>query len=486
MEQIFVSSVQKELQNQRIAIRDYVHKDDLLRQFFRVFLFEDLPPADQRADDVYLEEVSRSSIYVGIFGNEYGWQDDEGLSPTEKEFNQASLLKKRRLIFINGDTDKNRHPKMKALIKRAGDQVIRRRFRDKEQLERLLYGSLIQYLQDQGFIATADFDATPCTEATLKNISLSKLKWFIKTARTEHKFPLSVNTSPKNALAHLNLIARDNPAKGAVLLFCKKPKQFIYSADLVCLHYPGTEIQKPILSQQVYNGTLFEQVDNAVAFVMDRITRSVQPGNDKPESNVEYEIPYPAVREAIVNAVAHRNYGSNSSVQVTVFADRIEVWNPGGLPENLTVDQLREPHPSIPRNRLLCEPLYLARYIERAGTGTIDMIRVCKNAGLPEPEFCNMGERFVTVLWRNWLTDEVIVKLGLNEREKEAITYVKNHGRITNKEYQELTGVTDRTALREFKKLMEKGVFEKVGKTGRSTYYILKQQTRHKPDKPDR
>lgn len=83
MEQIFVSSVQKELQAERFAVRDFVHENDLLRQFFRVFLFENLPPADPRADEVYLEEVKNSAIYVGIFGNEYGREDDSGLSPTE-------------------------------------------------------------------------------------------------------------------------------------------------------------------------------------------------------------------------------------------------------------------------------------------------------------------------------------------------------------------------------------------------------------------
>ena len=75
MEQLFVSSVQKELQPERSAVRDFVHSNDLLWQFFRVFLFEDLPPADRSADDVYLDEVAKSAIYVGIFSNEYGGED---------------------------------------------------------------------------------------------------------------------------------------------------------------------------------------------------------------------------------------------------------------------------------------------------------------------------------------------------------------------------------------------------------------------------
>ena len=174
MEQLFISSVQKELQEERFAVRDFIHGNDLLRQFFRAFLFEDLPPVDRQADDVYLEAVSKSTIYVGLLGKAYGLEDDNGLSPTEKEFDLATRKRKRRLIFVKGRTDNDRHPKMKALIRRAGDAVVRRRFENTDELLRLLYGSLIQYLQDRGLVAAKDFDAAPCRRATLKDISSKK------------------------------------------------------------------------------------------------------------------------------------------------------------------------------------------------------------------------------------------------------------------------------------------------------------------------
>ena len=473
MEQIFVSSVQKELQADRYAVRDFVHDNELLGQFFRVFLFEDLPPTDRRADEVYLDEVAKSQVYVGLFGNEYGWEDDDGLSPTEKEFNFAAKQRKRRFIFVRGYDDKNRHPKMKKLIRKAGDEVVRRRYADTDEMLRLLYGSLIRYLQDQGVITTADFDASPCPGVTLKDISIKKLRWFLEKAREERGYALSADTPRKKALAHLNLLVKSVPTKGAVLLFGNAPERHIPSAEITCLHFHGTEIEKPIPSQQVYHGTLFELVDQAVDFVMARIARAVEPSSASPESRVRYEVPYRAVREAIVNAVAHRNYASRSGVQVMVFADRIEVWNPGGLPEDLTVEQLHGPHPSVPRNRLLCEPLFLAHYIERAGTGTLDMIRLCAEAGLPEPEFLNEGERFRLIIWRDWLTDEVLMGLNLNQRQLQAVTYVKTNGRISNRDYRELTGTIIRTATRDLEDLVARGVFIKVGITGRSTHYVL-------------
>lgn len=83
-----------------------------------------------------------------------------------------------------------------------------------------------------------------------------------------------------------------------------------------------------------------------------------------------------------------------------LFSDRLEVWNPGELPPPLTFESLHVPHPSIPRNPLLAEPLFLTRYIERAGTGTLDMAKLCTEAGLPKPEFRESAGQFIPVLWR--------------------------------------------------------------------------------------
>jgi len=108
-----------------------------------------------------------------------------------------------------------------------------------------------------------------------------------------------------------------------------------------------------------------------------------------------------------VNAVAHRDYTSNGSVQVMLFADRLEIWNPGTLPASLTIEKLRHPHGSVPHNPLLAEPLYLTKYIERMGTGTGDMIHQCQEIGLPEPQF-SISDGFVTTIWRKPYRDNAI------------------------------------------------------------------------------
>lgn len=166
------------------------------------------------------------------------------------------------------------------------------------------------------------------------------------------------------------------------------------------MHFHGTEVRKPIPSYQIYKGTVFELVDQAVDFVMSKIARRVGTRALSPQAPVDYELPREVVAEAIVNAVTHRDYSSNASVQVMLFTDRLEVWNPGELPPSLTLGDLRVPHASIPRNPLIAEPMFLARYAEKAGSGILDMIARCREAKLPTPEFRQSGGQFIQSLGR--------------------------------------------------------------------------------------
>ncbi len=473
---IFLSSVQKEFQEERRAIRDFIRGDPLLRRFFDVFLFEDLPATDRRADDVYLKEVEHSKVYVGLFGKEYGNEDGEGVSPTEREFNCATVKGKTRLIFVKGTDDKSRHPKMLKLIRKADSQLIRRRFNEIPDLTAALYASLVEYLDHSGKLRKLPFDASAGDRATMEDISEEKLRWFLGTARRERNYVLSEKTPREKALKHMNLLDRNHPTHAALLLFGKEPQRFIMTSEVKCLHFHGTEVRKPVPSYQIFKGTVFDLVDQSVDFVMSKIARSVGTREHGPQAPVSYELPEEAVTEGIVNAIAHRDYTSNASVQVMLFADRLEIWNPGELPPSLTPELLRLPHASIPHNPLIAEPLYLVRYIEKAGTGTLDMIARCRDADLPEPGFEQRAGQWVVTLWRDWLTEKVIVELDINERQRKAITFAKQNGRITNKEYQQLTGVTDRTALREFRELLDKGIIEKIGTTGRGTHYVISQK----------
>ena len=153
-----------------------------------------------------------------------------------------------------------------------------------------------------------------------------------------------------DVLTHLNLLREDQPSMAALLLFGRDPQRFIPAAELRCMHFHGTEVQRPAPSYQVFKGNLFDQVDRGADFALSVLNRRVGTRELGAQAPVSYEIPPDAVREAIVNAVAHRDYTSAAAVQVSVFVDRVEVWNPGALPPELTPARLREPHGSVARN----------------------------------------------------------------------------------------------------------------------------------------
>ena len=127
-------------------------------------------------------------------------------------------------------------------------------------------------------------------------------------------------------------------------------------------------------------------------------------------------------KEAVVNAVVHRDYADNASVQIMLFANRLEIRNPGRLPPPLTLEKLRTAHSSVPGNPLLAESLYLAEYIERMGTGTLDMIRRCAEAGLPEPEFA-VADGFVATTQR-----AAPATSGAPSKQRGAESHGQSHG----------------------------------------------------------
>ena len=198
----------------------------------------------------------------------------------------------------------------------------------------------------------------------------------------------------------------------------------------------------------------------AMEFVMSRLARSVGTRAASASAPVKYEMPMEAVREIIVNAVAHRDYTSNAAVQVSVFSDRIEVWNPGSLPRGLRPDDLAKPHSSEPANPLIARPLYLAHYIESLGTGTLDVIRRCRESGLPLPQFEQRGNQFVVTLWRDWLTAEVLAGMGLNDRQMAAIPFLRAHRAISSADYQLITSAQRRTAARDLESLVAKSLLK--------------------------
>ena len=471
---IFISSVQSEFKTLRHDLKAFLLGDAFLRRFVsEVFLFEDLPASDQRADHIYLAEVERCDLFLGVLGYDYGSEDAQGISPTEHEYLHATKHRKTRLIYVWGTDEARRTPKMKSLIRRASAELVRRRVEDTNALNSEVYASLVDHLDRRGSLRTPPFDTSACDAATFADLSRKRIGWFLETARRERGFPLKPGTTTEALLKHLNLLDGRRPTNSAILLFGGNPQRFHRPAETKCVSCHGTEYRRPFASQQIYGGDLFEQADQARDFVLAKLNRAVGTRATSITAPATYELPPDAVGEAIVNAIAHRDYHSHASVEVRLFADRLEVWNPGALPGNLTLADLSTDHPSIPANPLIAESLYLARYIEKAGSGTQRMIELCRAAGLPAPGFELRSGSFVLTLWRDWLTDEVLAEFDLSQRQREAVLAAKSRGRLLVPDYREMFGISKPTASRDLDRLVQLGIFIRVGTTGRGTYYTL-------------
>lgn len=403
MKRIFISSVQKEFAVARRHLKRYISKDPALKCVFDTFVFEeDVIASDRRADEVYISEIGKSDIYLGLIGNEYGYEDSEGVSPTEREYDEATRLGLSRLIFVLGRDDGARDAKEAAFLKKISAEQIRSKCDNIDELLLEIYASLHGLLMSQGVFQFQPFDASICHGATLDDIDEEKVEWFVDRARRLRNADIEDGMPTQSVLKHLKLLSDKDGSltNAAILLFGKNPQRFHISSEVKCVQWYGTERHKPMLSYQIYKGSLFDMADEAVAFVLSKLNLHVGTRESGAQVEREYEIPASAVAEAIINAIAHRDYSSSGSVQVELYADRLVVRNPGKINPALTKAELFMDHSSYPNNCLIADQLYQTKHIEKFGTGLTDLIHDCQNAGLKNPEIDDSHSEFVITIWR--------------------------------------------------------------------------------------
>ena len=339
--------------------------------------------------------------------------------------------------------------------KRVGKSTLRM---SKDEYERLI----LEKHKDKLY-----FDSQICKEATLGDIDNIKVKRFLERASFERRLDINPDINPKETLGKLNLIKKDKLTNAAILLFGKNPQKFFLQAETRCARFKGTEPLE-FIDMKVFGGNIIDQREDALEFVKEHIKLHAEiKGTERIE---RWEYPIEAIREAITNAICHRNYKISSNVQIRVFDDRIEIWGCGPLPEPLTVEDLRKKHDSVLRNPLIGKCFFLIKYIEQWGTGTNRIIEWCQNYRLPEPAFEEIGGSFIVTI-RKYKISEEIMK-GLSEEEKIIMNYLKTENKINRKMGMQLLGVSKSTLLRIFKSLEKKGLIKKEGK-GKNIYYML-------------
>ena len=217
---IFISSVQREFAKERKALAEMIRKDMLLGTFFEVFLFEETTAQSRSAQSVYLDEVRNSDIYLGLFGSEYGFEDADGISPTEREYDLATECGKSRLAFVKRTSTHLRAPKERALIAKVERDVTRKSFSSLAMLKKMVYESLFRYLKDRDVVNVRPFDESYSLGVKIEDLDQESIAAFVRMVRTAGKVTFAPGISTTEILSRLG--AFDSPT-GRLLMrrrFC--------------------------------------------------------------------------------------------------------------------------------------------------------------------------------------------------------------------------------------------------------------------------
>ena len=314
------------------------------------------------------------------------------------------------------------------------------------------------------------WDGVPVPNVTIEDLKTETFDFFRKKGIKSNRLNDDVLTdSNELLLANLKLTDGKYLKRAALLLFHPDPEKFVTNAYIKIGYF---ESDSDLRYQDEIHGNLFEQVEKTMDLLFTKYIKAMisYDGIYRVET---FEYPKEAIREALHNAVAHKDYTGATPIQISVYNDKIMIWNYGRLPENWTIDTLQKKHSSVPHNPDISNAFFRIGYIEAWGRGIRKMNEQCAAAGLPQPLYYYESSGFWVVFRKNTLNEEDLRAKGLNERQIKAVLYVKEKGQITNKEYQVINETNRRTALRDLDDLCKQGILERMGEL-KSTYYTIK------------
>jgi ATP-dependent DNA helicase RecG len=503
---VFVSSVQKELEAERVAIASLITTDPFLMQHCEPVLWEKEPAPARPADKPYLECLRSCQIYILLIFNDYG-QLDGDVSATHHEYRLAQKLKLPTLVFLKGADDARKDTTRDFINEIKQHKHTYKRFIDREDLKPELRRGLLNLLKTEfKFEPSADesaggreqieasstFESKPLPGVPWSSLDSKQVSGFgslVAAGSASHGFQDSVCPS----MHARGLLWRDT-AKGefyataaGLLVFGQSPADYFPQVVLLADAYAGTKVSGKPRGQLNINAPLAVAIESALQFV-DKHT--FHPTRVVGINNVALdEYPQRALREALVNAVAHRNYEDASrKIMVEVFTDRVVISSPGYPPAPLTLAKLRRGnYRPCSRNPVIAQTLATFKLMEQRGSGFARMRDAMLNHGLDAPTFTEQDGYFVvTFPGPDGNYDRLKVSAGaaglitpavesqLNERQKKIMIEVQKTGFVTSGWCRRNLDVVYDTIRRDLIALVQLGLIKSQGR-GRNARYVIKQ-----------
>ncbi len=509
---IFVSSVQKELENERIAVTELVSSDPFLNRNITPILFEQLPASAKSAEVTYLEALRSCNMYIGIIGFQYGRKGPDGLSATHREYLEAKRLGLPTYFFIKGDNsqDTRRDADLSALFRTIQDEQhghVYKRFTHYQSLKEGVRSVLLQELQARGvspsseerqiaeqtIAQTSDFDSGIVERVDETHLDNALCREYVsaitvipeKDLDREHVHKTLVNRGMlwKNGEA-----GSLHPTAAGLLLLGTHPDEVFPQARIAANAYGGRERGDPIDRDDIRE-PLPRAIERTFQFLKRNMRHTTRiEGFSKVEIN---EYPYAALREAVVNAVAHRDYYlSGTAIRVEKYADRIEVISPGLPPEPITLEKIeRLDYIACSRNPNIARGLSYFERIEEQGDGLRRIVKESISLGLPRPQFQFRDGHFKIIflgpgddmLKLKIQSSRAVFKIDddqlaeLSETQKSIIQVLLLEKEVRVPMLSERLKISEQAVRKALKPLKEKGLIRQGGKA-RETFYELNER----------
>ncbi len=335
-------------------------------------------------------------------------------------------------------------------------------------LKKIEGNQLVDFLRSKQILC---FDEI-ASDAAIKDIDTEKIKEYLKVRGHEDFLK---HNSVENFLISSKLASKNGSLKiknAGLLFFGKEPAEFFPQIEIKLAQFDGIEPVK-IISHQMFQDEPVSSIEKSLSFVKKNLTKSIEI-TDKAKREEKHEYPIDVVREAIVNAVAHRDYFSKDSIQIYLFSNRIELTSPGSLPIGLPRELFGTL--SVRRNPIIYRLLRDYGYVEGLGSGVPRMINSMREQGLKDPKFGIYEHFFRIVLYNQKGKQKPIEDYSdLNERQKKVIEFLKKHKSIKTKKYMEINNTSFGTAIADINELLKFKYIKKVG-SYRGAYYILNEE----------
>lgn len=495
---VFISSVQKELREERAALGGLLATDPFLAATTVPRIFEEYPAPLRPNKQAYLALLRTCNVYLLVVGKEYGAVLADGLSATQQEYRLAQELHLPTLICLKGDNAFVREDKTQALLEEIKSHgYTYSRFQTAEELQNAARQRLIEHIcqefdtaptpqQNQAATDTlhvaSTFERQPVSLLTVGDLDEKIMRELVAAAEDKPSDKLTDEVMREALLSrsYLWFDAKEQvyrPTMAAVLLLARSPARAVAQARVQLDAYAGDRRSTDPLDSVLLDAPLPQAIEQAVAFVRRNTSQPLKVEGLRRARKEAY--PQEALREAMANAVAHRDYAdAGAKTTVEVFADRVVIASPGRPPGNQSIARISQGEArSRARNPLVVQGLTWLGLMDERGSGIRRMQQALADQGGRAPAFELNGDEFTVTLFAPPAPPEAesgkkasVPPFTDNESQQEIVRIVATQGWVTSSSVTQKLGVAKDTAVRHLNDMITSGLLTKEG-VGRGTRY---------------